>query len=171
MLSHIKSLPKACLYVLLKRIYLKNKKAKTTTHPNNKKKKRYVAYTNITFLQILHAACVFLRRLQPSPTTSTCWLQSSEVHFVVSYEATWHTLIYMYFYFYVHTWIKLNFIVLLPYEDCSPDPLWDSVQRDWYPHRACLKSMWFSQWETGRDGNYWVKFVYQYFQHKLNTGS
>lgn len=169
MLSHTKSLPKTCLYVLLKRTYLKKKRPKPPTTLT--KKKEYVAHTNSTFLQILHAACVFLRWLQPSPTTSKCWLQSSEVHFVVSYEATRHTLIYMYFCFYVHTWIKLNFIVLLPYEDCSPDPLRDSVQRDRYPHRACLKSMWFSQWETGRDGNYWVKFVYQHFQHKLNTGS
>lgn len=48
------------------------------------------------FPQILCAADVFLTRLQPSPMTSKCWLQSSEVLLVVSYEATRHTLIYIY---------------------------------------------------------------------------
>lgn len=74
----------------------------------------------------------FLMQLQLSPATTKCWLQSSEGHFVLSYEATRHTLIRIYIYTLLllctHT-DKTEFNFLLLYEDCSPDPLRDSVKR------------------------------------------
>lgn len=143
------------LFVCTTKDLLKKKPKPPTTLTN--KTWKYHSYKQHVPSDSLCSRCI-PNTTAPSPMTSKCWLRGAFCCKLWSNKT--YLNIYIHFCFYAHTWIKLNFIFLLPHEDCSPDPLRDSMQRDRYPHRAYLKSVWFSQWETGRDGNYWVKFVY-----------